>query len=180
MCVCIVHMEEPLTSEQGWVNNACCWYPSILLTIIIPHPPVIISNYMHREGLKSFLIWRSHTLSTKLHFYKTACTQNRIQLMNFIFWSAGCSLLRAQSFSCSLDVLYEGLGISKLQFLINFSCIFFLLHFLVIKTLYPDLELEMLDQYPVWCILWLKSVYPRYVCLHCTYGGAPDLWTRLG
>ncbi len=28
-----------------------------------------------------------------------------------------CSLLRAEGFSCSLDVLYEGLGISKLQFL---------------------------------------------------------------
>ncbi len=27
--------------------------------------------------------------------------------------SAGCSLLRAEGFSCSLDVLYRGLGISK-------------------------------------------------------------------
>jgi hypothetical protein len=27
--------------------------------------------------------------------------------------------LRAEGFSCSLDVIYEGLGISKLQFLIN-------------------------------------------------------------
>jgi hypothetical protein len=32
------------------------------------------------------------------------------------FWSAGCSLLRAEGFSCSLDVLYGGLGISKLKF----------------------------------------------------------------
>jgi hypothetical protein len=29
------------------------------------------------------------------------------------------SLLRAEGFSCSLDVLYGGLGISKLQFLIK-------------------------------------------------------------
>jgi hypothetical protein len=29
---------------------------------------------------------------------------------------AGCYLLRAQGFCCSLDVLYRGLGISKLQF----------------------------------------------------------------
>ncbi len=36
-----------------------------------------------------------------------------------MFWSAGCSLLRAESFSCSLGVLYGGLGISKLQFLIK-------------------------------------------------------------
>ncbi len=33
--------------------------------------------------------------------------------------SAGCSLLRAEGFSSSLDLLYGGLGISKLQFLIK-------------------------------------------------------------
>ena len=33
--------------------------------------------------------------------------------------SAGCSLLRAEGFFWSLDVLYEGLGISKLKFLIQ-------------------------------------------------------------
>jgi hypothetical protein len=37
----------------------------------------------------------------------------------FIFRSAGCSLLRAAGFSCSLKVLYGGLGISKLQFFIK-------------------------------------------------------------
>jgi hypothetical protein len=40
--------------------------------------------------------------------------------------------LRAEGCSCSLDVLYGGLGISELQFLItNFSWFFF-------KTLDPD------------------------------------------
>jgi hypothetical protein len=43
---------------------------------------------------------------------------------------AGCSLLRAESFYCSLDVLYGGLRKSKLQFLIKkkyrkFSAVFF-------------------------------------------------------
>jgi hypothetical protein len=38
---------------------------------------------------------------------------------NFKFWGAGCYLLRAEDFSCSLDVLYGGLGISKLQFFSN-------------------------------------------------------------
>jgi hypothetical protein len=33
----------------------------------------------------------------------------------FMFGSAGCSLLRAEGFSCSLGVLYGGLGISELQ-----------------------------------------------------------------
>jgi hypothetical protein len=36
-----------------------------------------------------------------------------------MFLSAGCSLLRAEGFSCSLGVLYEDLGISKLHFLIK-------------------------------------------------------------
>ncbi len=31
--------------------------------------------------------------------------KNRKKLINFIFWSAGCSLLRAEGFSCSLNVL---------------------------------------------------------------------------
>ncbi len=54
---------------------------------------------------------------------------NSKQLKNFIFWSAGCSLLRAERFSCRLDVLYEGLTISKLQFFIK-----------KLYYLYPDLQ----------------------------------------
>ncbi len=44
---------------------------------------------------------------------------NRKKLINFIFWSDGCSLLKAKNFSFRLDVLYGGLGINKLQFLIR-------------------------------------------------------------
>ncbi len=69
--------------------------------------------------------------------------KNRKKLINFIFWSAGCSLLLAEGFSCSLNVLYGGLRISKLQFLIKkrlFSYIFFQ---------FPDL-LELLDPDPHW------------------------------
>jgi len=39
---------------------------------------------------------------------------NRKKYRIFMFWSARCSLLRAEGFSCSLGVLYEGLGIGKL------------------------------------------------------------------
>ncbi len=41
--------------------------------------------------------------------------KNRKKWRNLKFWSAGwgCSLLMAEGFSCSLDVLYWGLGISK-------------------------------------------------------------------
>jgi hypothetical protein len=42
--------------------------------------------------------------------------KNKKKSRIFIFLSTGCSLLRAEGFSCSLGVLYGGLGISKLQF----------------------------------------------------------------
>jgi hypothetical protein len=38
---------------------------------------------------------------------------------NFMFCSAGCTLLRPEGFFCSLDVLYEGAGIGKLYFFFN-------------------------------------------------------------
>jgi hypothetical protein len=41
------------------------------------------------------------------------------------FVTAGCSFLRAEGFSCSLCVLYGGLGITKLQFFIKKCPIFF-------------------------------------------------------
>jgi hypothetical protein len=42
--------------------------------------------------------------------------QKKKKINKFHFLSAGCSVLRAEGFSCSLDVLYGGLGINKLQF----------------------------------------------------------------
>jgi hypothetical protein len=42
--------------------------------------------------------------------------KNRKRYRIFMFCSAGWSLLRAEGFSCSLGVLYGGLGISKLKF----------------------------------------------------------------
>ncbi len=67
--------------------------------------------------------------------------KNRKKLRNFMFWSAGCSLLRAESLSCSLDVLYGGQGISKVQFLQKHMAFFSAVNFfkfLVIKPLVPD------------------------------------------
>ncbi len=46
---------------------------------------------------------REQKWPTKIGFFFT----------NFIFWSAGCSLLRAEGFFCSLDGLYGGLGIGE-------------------------------------------------------------------
>jgi hypothetical protein len=50
-------------------------------------------------------------------------------------FSAGCSLLRAEGFSCSLDVLHGGIGKSKWQFLIKkmrMKKLFMELHFSVL------------------------------------------------
>jgi hypothetical protein len=52
-------------------------------------------------------------------------------LNKFLFWSAGYSLLWAEGFLRSVDVLYGGLGIS------NFSAVFFSCFFFI-KTLDPD------------------------------------------
>jgi hypothetical protein len=58
-------------------------------------------------------------------------TKIRKSWRNFMFWSAGCSLLSAEGFSSSWDVFYGRLGTSKFQFLIKknlkilFSCKFF-------------------------------------------------------
>ncbi len=79
----------------------------------------------------------------------------REKIINFSFGSAGGFLLMAEGFSCSLDVLYGGLGIYKLQFWIEkeekkISIVrYFFLPFLVMKTLDPDPDsLEMLDPDP--------------------------------
>jgi hypothetical protein len=53
--------------------------------------------------------------------------------------------LRAEGFSCSLDVLYGGLGINQKKIRTIFQLYF--LRFLVIKTLDQD-TLEMLDLDP--------------------------------
>jgi hypothetical protein len=72
-----------------------------------------------------------------------------------MFCSAGCSLLRAEGFSCSLGVLHGGLGISKWKFLIKkikikFSAEIFSNFFFIkpwIRNLDPQLE-KMLDPDP--------------------------------
>ncbi len=51
--------------------------------------------------------------------------RRRKKFRNFMFWSAGCSLLRAEGFFCHLNVFYGGLGIGKLYFLMKDIYIFF-------------------------------------------------------
>jgi hypothetical protein len=64
-----------------------------------------------------------------------------------MFLSAGCFLLGAEGFSCSLCVLYGGLRVSKMQFSIKkkkkkcFTAVNFF-QFFVIKTLDSELDLD--------------------------------------
>ncbi len=63
--------------------------------------------------------------------------QKRKKIINFMFWSAGCPLFRAEDFFCCLDDRFGGLEISKLQVLIkkiilNISAVNFFLQFLAI------------------------------------------------
>ncbi len=104
-------------------------------------------------------------------------SQKKKKLRNFSFWSAGCSVLRAEGFSCSLDVFYGGLGISKLQFFIQKNIKFFsavnFVQFLVIKTLDPDwirigIQPKMLDPDPKHWVIYkiLHAVFFNYMnCL---------------
>jgi hypothetical protein len=46
-----------------------------------------------------------------------------------MFCSAGCYLLRAESFFCNLDVIYGGLGIGKMDFLIKKNYFFLAVNF---------------------------------------------------
>ncbi len=66
----------------------------------------------------------------------------------FMFWSAGCSLLKAEDFSYSLDALYGGLGIVNYNVyqIFVFPAVIFLL-FLVVSTLEPHWS-NMLDTDP--------------------------------
>jgi hypothetical protein len=72
--------------------------------------------------------------------------QKKSRIFMFLSTGTGCYLLRAEGFSCSLGVLFGGLGISKLQFLIKkieikFPAIIFF-SILGHQTLDPDPQLE--------------------------------------
>jgi hypothetical protein len=75
--------------------------------------------------------------------------KNRKKSRIFMFLSTGCSLLSAESFSCSLVVLCGGLGISKLQFLIKKIEIKFpAIHFFQFKVIKPWIRIRIQNPDP--------------------------------
>ncbi len=96
------------------------------------------------------------------------------KLINFIFCSAGCSLFRAEDFSCILDGLYGGQGISKQQFFYQKKYPFLLsaVHFskfwssepwigIGIQTKMLDPDPELINPNPKHCLELLPAVVER-------------------
>ncbi len=78
---------------------------------------IVTMHYWY--GICFFL--RSHSESGSGSRRAKITLKIRKKVQKFMFRSTGCSLLRAEGFSCRLDVLYWGLRISKLQFwIVNF------------------------------------------------------------
>ncbi len=68
------------------------------------------------------------------------------KIRNSMFLSAGCCLLRCEGFFSSLDVLYGGLEIGKLHFLIKKILFFFSCYFLLIFGLVFSIK----------CWIWIR------------------------
>jgi hypothetical protein len=86
---------------------------------------ILMQGFGSVSGSGSALIWAAGSGYGSAYKFRIRIQEGKNDPKNwkkdriFIFWSARCSLLRAEGFSCSLGLLYGGLGISKLQFLIK-------------------------------------------------------------
>ncbi len=106
------------------------------------------SGFNQVSGSGSGSVFGSGSRRTKM---KKWATKAEIFFRNFMFWSAGCSFLRAEVIFCNSDVLYGGLVIDPKIF--NFFSTVNYFQFLVIKTLDTDLirigiQPKMLDPDP--------------------------------
>ncbi len=112
---------DPCGSESGYGSGSAtlfsCTHRQRLLMTWLVRVGMVAQGYLwdwDGQGCGSALIWVARSGSA---------------FWIFMFWSAGCSFLRAEGFSCSLCVLYGGLGITIAIFIkkypIFFSCKFF-------------------------------------------------------
>ncbi len=90
--------------------------------------------------------------------------KNLKKLRNFMFWSAGCSLLRAEGCFCSLDVLYGGLGIGIWQFLMKKYFLFFSCKFITIFG-HQNPGSGLLFSLKCWIRIWIKWIRIRTLIL---------------
>ncbi len=124
---------------QGWLKGLDSLLDSLLLSSLswrpcLPRVPVPPKECRDNCVSDPNPYWIRIRIRIRIQEGKNLNDQQKLYkiLRNFMIWSGGCSLLRAEGFFCSLDVLYGGLGIGKLQSLIKkilnfcFSCKFFL------------------------------------------------------
>jgi hypothetical protein len=110
-----VHCEN-INIKLSWISRHC---------LIQWDKKSINQGFGSASGSRSALIWvagsgSAFKLRIQIRIQEGKMThKNRKKLRIFMFWSAGCSLSRAEGFSCSKGLLYRGLGIKKLQFLIK-------------------------------------------------------------
>ncbi len=98
-----------------------------------------------------------------------------------MFWSAGCSLLRAESFFCCLDALYGGLGIGKFKFLIKkilnfFFCVKFVKFWSSKPWIRIGIQPKMLDPDPESMNPDPESMNPDPK--HCKVGSEPACYGK--
>ncbi len=151
-------------------------FPDIQL--FIKHISDVWSLNLVIMGLGKKKRWTKFVWTQRMHTYKQCFGsgsgpypvpgRQKWQLINFFFWSAGCSLLRAEGDSCSLDVLYKSLGISKFQILSkkkkNFSCfsISFNFHFFHFWSSKPWIRIGN----------WIRIQFPLATRLSLSYQSA--------
>jgi hypothetical protein len=90
------------------------------LVLLCPPHPILLYDF--------WLLFRIRISIDFVWLVQIRLQEGKNNPQKFQVFSASCSLLKARDSSCSLDVLYEGLRISKLQFLIKVS-IFSVIHF---------------------------------------------------
>ncbi len=78
-----------------------------------------IQCFRSGSGSGSALILVAGSGSGSRRAKMTHKNRKKSRIFMFLSTGTGCSLLRAEGFSCRLGLLYGGLGISKLQFLIK-------------------------------------------------------------
>jgi hypothetical protein len=107
-------------SAEDCKRNLDNVFALFITKITLATPCCFLTTFLHCYGSGSALIridmvgwiWIRIGIGNAVAYSVPEGSAKMKKGRNFKFWSAGCHLLRAEGFSCSLDVLYGGLGIS--------------------------------------------------------------------
>jgi len=117
---CPVKRKKMPIQSKTWIQIQ---WNHICKTVNFFHMPHILFANLSLVYLDAYWTRRLHLLwrLSAIHSEPSTNSRRKFTFLNIFYsysvlWSTGCSLVRAEGVSCSLDVLYGGLGISKLQF----------------------------------------------------------------